>query len=518
MDRLLLFIIPLLWASTAWSQNAFWVDPVLGSDANSGTTPAAPFQTLTFAMSMVPPSTPSSSVTIHLAPGTYSSATGEQFPIGFRPRVRVVGDAGAASTVIDGGGTASAIVAFISDSVAQPQPLDSVTGMDGVSLQNAAIGVEVSTDGAVVVPNIANLAIRGMSFAGIWVHRATGAGWLIPSVRGTSTEGSATGLLLEATGSTACNITECEFQSGAARGIDVRATGAEAISLLMFRSIVRGFQQEGIRIQSFSSGGASAIVGGCAIVQNGDAGVLAQAASTGGASVSLFESTVAANVAFGVQTINAGPLVSSIQESILAANGAGDLSAPGATVKNCCIQDGTMSGLNGNFAADPAFRSLAGGDFRLKYRSPCLDRLPAKMDIDLIGVERRVDGNLDAIGGMDIGAYEFEPLEASGTFAIATPVTFSCWGPNSATSVIAADGELLTNPLATPFGDLTIAFTNAHVIATGPATATAPTAHVVVVPNNPALSGLTFSFQSLTVSPVAAAGAAFTNAFTRTVP
>ncbi|MBL8693614.1 MAG: right-handed parallel beta-helix repeat-containing protein [Planctomycetes bacterium] len=506
-----------LFAAPAWTQGAFWVDPVSGSDANAGTSPGAPFKTISFAMSMAPSAVPSQPVTIHLTPGLYSSATGEQFPVQFRPRVKLIGDGGAAVTRIDGGG-ASAILALLSDTNTQPEPLDSNTQVRGVTLQNAVVGIDLATDVKDVVPVIEDVVVSGISSVGIRLRKAAGSGGLGPSIRRTAIHAAPTGIGIESMGSTSCSISECILEGGAARGIDVRSTGVGSVALSVVRSSLRGFAQEGIRAELLSSGSVTETLESSLVAQNGGDGISMISMGTGGGAALLSACTVAQNAGVGLRTVHTGLVTSFAAASIFAGNGSGDLSSPGAIVSDCCIQDGTLAGSSGNFAADPQFRNAPGGDFRLRYRSPCVDRLAQSFEVDLLGIQRRVDGNLDTGRSMDLGAYEFEPMEASGTFAIATPVTFSCWGPNAATSVIAADGEVLTNPLATPFGDLSIAFTNAHVIATGSATASAPTAHVVVVPNNPALSGLTFSFQALTVSPLAAAGAAFTNAFTRTVP
>lgn len=66
--------------------NVIYVSPATGNDNNPGTQ-QSPFRTLTKAASAAQPNT-----AIILAPGTYSSATGEQFPILLQPNVTLQGN------------------------------------------------------------------------------------------------------------------------------------------------------------------------------------------------------------------------------------------------------------------------------------------------------------------------------------------------------------------------------------------------------------------------------------------
>ncbi len=65
----------------------------------------------------------------------------------------------------------------------------------------------------------------------------------------------------------------------------------------------------------------------------------------------------------------------------------------------------------GNIDDDPAFLDRPGGDYRLRYASPCIDSgmvLPDVTD-DLDGCPRPVDGNFDEIPVYDMGAFEYDP-------------------------------------------------------------------------------------------------------------
>ena len=89
----------------------------------------------------------------------------------------------------------------------------------------------------------------------------------------------------------------------------------------------------------------------------------------------------------------------------------------------------------GNIDADPMFADggywwgdeyVLGGDYRLLPGSPCIDAgtneidLPGTTavetlpDLDLAGVKRIIDGNLDGTATVDIGAYEYLPGDVNG--------------------------------------------------------------------------------------------------------
>ena len=72
-----------------------------------------------------------------------------------------------------------------------------------------------------------------------------------------------------------------------------------------------------------------------------------------------------------------------------------------------------QTSLNGNISADPLFKDKLGEDFQLSLTSPAIDSgdtsvagLPAT---DITGSNRIVDGYLNTIAVVDLGAYEFTP-------------------------------------------------------------------------------------------------------------
>lgn len=77
------------------------VNPIAGNDATADGSDRSPFKTITQALQVAQPNT-----TIQLAPGTYSEATGEKFPLAMKPGITIQGNAQnrGADTVIQGGG------------------------------------------------------------------------------------------------------------------------------------------------------------------------------------------------------------------------------------------------------------------------------------------------------------------------------------------------------------------------------------------------------------------------------
>jgi len=89
-------------SSPAITQNIIYVNPQTGSDRPDQGTNIAPFKTVTYAMSRA-----QAGQIIQLAYGTYSSATGEQFPMRLRPNVTLRGNEATKGKdiIILGGGT-----------------------------------------------------------------------------------------------------------------------------------------------------------------------------------------------------------------------------------------------------------------------------------------------------------------------------------------------------------------------------------------------------------------------------
>jgi len=80
--------------------------------------------------------------------------------------------------------------------------------------------------------------------------------------------------------------------------------------------------------------------------------------------------------------------------------------AGGVHLSYCCIQDLTDSGV-GNISSDPLFFDPAGGDYRLRAGSPCIDA--GASYYSLVWPQRDLDGNCRLKGhGTDMGCYEYD--------------------------------------------------------------------------------------------------------------
>ena len=81
----------------------------------------------------------------------------------------------------------------------------------------------------------------------------------------------------------------------------------------------------------------------------------------------------------------------------------------GGIMDHCCTIPAPAG--HANITNDPVFMNFAGGDYRLKAGSPCIDagtNINLALNTDLPGNSRFLDGNGDGVTNIDIGAYEFD--------------------------------------------------------------------------------------------------------------
>ncbi|MEM9482169.1 MAG: DUF1565 domain-containing protein [Cyanobacteria bacterium P01_F01_bin.116] len=117
------------------------VDAAMGDDQRGSGSADQPYKTITQALAMAP----NASTVILLAPGHYSQASGEQFPLRLRPGVTIQGNAGEArNTMIVGGGEFR----------------------DAGVMKHATI---VTSDRS----GLANLAISNPKGSGVWINAGT---------------------------------------------------------------------------------------------------------------------------------------------------------------------------------------------------------------------------------------------------------------------------------------------------------------------------------------------------------
>jgi hypothetical protein len=133
----------------------YYVDPVNGSDTNNGTL-GAPFGTIAHAMAMASLTKPA---VLILLPGVYSPfspVNPQPFPVPMEDNVSIQGTS-VMNTVLDGGGFAPSLLLFQNPATGGKQFANTV--VDGVTLQNAQIGVSMDDEFRSVRVTIANCMI-----------------------------------------------------------------------------------------------------------------------------------------------------------------------------------------------------------------------------------------------------------------------------------------------------------------------------------------------------------------------
>jgi hypothetical protein len=125
-----ILIAAVLFAGGAFAQTGVWVDPLNGSNGNIGTS-ASPYKSITYALQQV-----TGGMTVWLMDGTYTTATGEAFPIELKNLVDLRAD-GVAVPVID---VNSAIVTAFRVSA----DITALTRFSGVTVLDCGICLEIT--------------------------------------------------------------------------------------------------------------------------------------------------------------------------------------------------------------------------------------------------------------------------------------------------------------------------------------------------------------------------------------
>ena len=205
-------------------------------------------------------------------------------------------------------------------------------------------------------------------------------------------------------------------------------------------------------------------------------------------SFDLLRATSAYNSQFGVRRFVAW--TGGVRSVNTFVNGAGGFI--GFAAGSISFSNGTgITGGSGNLAVDPLFVSAGSGDLRLAPSSPCIDAgdpLNSPLSIDTLGFPRYLDGNLDGIQRVDMGAYEYDNvlLLISGNPSPGNTVTLT------AVSTPAISFAVLALGLPLPGGIPLLNFGGLFVDPTGPFDT------IVVAPNG----NLPITIPSALVGPV----------------
>jgi parallel beta-helix repeat protein len=167
------------------AQQFLFVNPMVGNDANNGSTQRSPFRSLTHALKVAQPNS-----TIMLAEGIYSADTGETFPLMIPAGVQIQGEPSTKgkSTVIEGGGS------FMTATMGrQNVAIVSAGQIIGVTVSNANLngyGLWIESGS----PVIANNTFTGSDLAGVAVMADS-----TPTLRGNQFSQNRTGLVVAET-------------------------------------------------------------------------------------------------------------------------------------------------------------------------------------------------------------------------------------------------------------------------------------------------------------------------------
>ncbi|MCP3919589.1 MAG: DUF1565 domain-containing protein [bacterium] len=485
----------------------FYVDVTHGDNSNAGTSTSEAWRTITHSMEQIPLV---GAHTLHVLPGTYSVGTGEIFPIVMdHQTVEIIGVNGSCETTIENSGFLGTLV-FIGENVGVRSItiragwsaiLASLPGPGYVDIERVvleaggtALSVGQGNSGGPSIPaevqvQVTDSAIQG----GLGLQSTTDYDFglndtLTAIVRRTSISGAGAYVTVAGRNNrVSASFEACRIEGSTLNGVTAERTGQGSATDVSIRdSVVAGHAADGIH---------------CA---------------HSGSTLTIERSTIASNAASGIRQASSQSSTA-IEASIVFANG-DDLQIGGTlNLSNSNIGDGDQEGANGNISVDPLFRGPEEGDFRLGFATGCVDAIIGASGSDQAGFARGNDGNLDLIPAGDMGAYELRTLSAADTASIGKKLGIEIHAePGTFTALWLARAAQLPIPNSTPFGDQWIP-TPSELVAQRKVLSTNPIEYTVYVPNLPALIGRPFTFQALSRSSTAPAGAAWTDAVTVTL-
>ena len=498
----------------------WYVDALNGSNANNGLTPGSAWKTITHALGTIP--TAPASHTLHIAPGTYGPALGESFPLVMRPALRFVGDQGSASTILAGAG--ATLLLFDSDFTSTGYTFDAASGADGLTLQNSDVGIVMGTDWNPVSPSFHDLVIQGMSGDGVTISTyGFGSHLAHPTFDHVSVLSCNRGFDVDAAGSTSSSfgtsivdLTDCTVNNNTLEGLLISGGHGTAQANLV-RCRLMSNLGDGVRLSAGTQMQSGLMASATLIAGNQGSGVGGSGSTMAHGVYQLSDCTIANNALNGLSPMTGSGMTqtTTLRNCILYGNSNDFVGGPSGPVSTayCDSGDGDLLGQPGCIAADPLFVNPGNGDYRLKFGSPCVETGdPASNSaLDLVGHARPLDGNLDTIGAVDMGAIEFETMHFRGKSSIGQLVGFELWGAAGSTSIVRFSAQALTPAQSTAFGNFYLAPGTFVTLGTVAAAPGPPNAILRVLPNNPLLIGMTFSYQAQTSSALAPLGQAYTN-------
>ena len=455
----------------------FYVDAVNGHDITGTGSVAAPWKTITYALSQ----TTGPGTEIRLASGVYSQATGEMFPIVMKSNTWLNGE-NRDQVIILGDGQ-NAVFDFPSTTIYQPETI-----IESVTIRNGQTGVSATgtTSGGGSQFVISNTRIisnsAGLSLITSWsqvVHAQL--------VHSEVVSNTGTGIYLNAavSASSAIDVVDSRIEHNGSDGIVAYTYGPWSTSSFAYCNIVLNHstvafnQGNGLLSTGFLYGRSTYSVLGSTVAYNTGSGYRytaeewnVEAASTfvnsviahngmGGiflsdflhakVSSAILNSTIADNQAYGVRFEPTGYGGLSVINSIIWGQPDNLATAPSDTVSFSDTSDPEYAGVNNNLAIDPQFSDGEHGDYHLLPTSPLINAgNSAYADLPPLDI----DGDPRLLGsGVGIGADETQPYTVSltqgvtpiGTVHYGETVTYTLTMTNLAAH--SAGGILITDTL-----------------------------------------------------------------------
>ena len=473
----------------------FYVDPIQGSNSASGTSSATAWRTLRYALAETNGPV---AHTLHLLPGVHADPAA----LTMTDSLTLVGEEGAGVTflrperlrVVPSGGA-----------VARRTLID-------LTVRNATRGIEAVAPliNTTVIVRLEDVRFENCNYA-ITADISAGRRAVIEGSR-VVVDFAAIGI--EISGNVSLTLEESAVVNTIFRGIGARwlaGTPAAPAALVLLRSRVTDTAGQAVLVGGTA---VNVCIEDCLVVDNGTGGVHAQFLS---GSLDIKRSTIAGNGNLGL-FIQAGTLVSTVEDSVVATSGIRDVTVSGTTldIRDTLVGDASASG-PGVISGDPLFVGPGTGDFRPRPTSPAVDRLPASTAPDVDGFPRNVDGDLNRVPAGDLGAIELRPFLTRSPALAGGPLILEILGADFGHATVAlSPAPLASQPAASPYGMLalnpTVAWRALHITVPGFGS---PVTTSLVLPL--ASAGETWGLQTLIWSSASATGAAFSNAIEITI-
>lgn len=479
----------------------FWVNPAAGSNSHPGTDPGAPLQTIGEATGRALPGD-----VVFLAPGTYSEATGEAFPIEIPPGVQVESTAGRAVTLVDAMN-------------AGPAGTHVFRGHSGSSLVGVTVERSDRTHLACdrAAPELGFRAYGCAFVGGESVVAAAHGGFELEGCVLRDQSGASVALATEENGATLrVRIVDCDLLASW-RGLQVYTGHFDGdVEVEVLRCRLMDHARAAILVANTDIVAPRLWVGGCLIVGNRTGVEVTDGGFLTPTQLVMEHCTVAGNFHHGLDLRETKWPESVVRSCIIAGNAFSDAYVQAylpIQSEDNLVADGSLWW--GAVPGDPRFIAAASGDYRLRADSPCVDSGAATSlisGVDMDGRPRNIDGDLDLAPASDMGAFEFAPLVGPDVLRVGQPALIGMSGPaGSFSSLVVAPDGFAPFGITTPYGRLFLAVGGTIRVTPVMTTGGSPTWVDISSVLDPSWIGTSIGLQALPRSAAAPAGGALTN-------